>query len=414
MNQYNTIYQQYKVPETYQLTFNESTGSIMIGAGYNLSEHTPQEIFNDLSQAGFDRYTASVLSGAALKTGASAQDWIIENRFLVISEQQHQDLFEQVVIPQYEGQLAIQLQQLQTEYPTYFSESIDNLTESQKEILFQFVNYKGLSANPQLTYAVIHEDWNSVKTELTKDNSEVSDRVLNTFFNKNTPITQEEETIDLTIPTNYDFTYNQEIGHQGQSLIPHYPGDKSGVTIGPGYDMGHRTHDEIYKDLTAAGIDPDIVQALMQASNKIGPDAQSWVSSHADLQITEEQQRYLFYEVLVPEYESRTQEQLNDFLEKHPEIPPQLADWDNLSDKQRQMLFDFTYNAGLEKFPSFVKAVLTEDWENAYHSFERYSAGELLSFRNESFYDEFLEDDLHYNYDNHNQISSEINELDLF
>lgn len=190
----------------------------------------------------------------------------------------------------------------------------------------------------------------------------------------------------------YAFTYNQEIGHQGQSLIPHFPGGLSGVTIGPGYDMGGRTPSEIYEDLTAAGVPPQTAQLFMDAAYKTGDDAAAWVNEHRhELYITEEQQQNLFDHVLVAEYEQRLQSQLAHFANENEGVTDDMIAWENLSEKQKHILFDFAYNPGLSKFPTLTAAVLREDWDTVANSFERFSAGEPLAYRNDSFYQAFLD-----------------------
>ncbi len=191
---------------------------------------------------------------------------------------------------------------------------------------------------------------------------------------------------------NYTFTYNQEIGHQGQSLVPHYPGGRSGVTIGPGYDMGHRSAQEIYTDLTNAGIDPETAYALIEASQKTGAEAAGWIAHHGGISITEEQQRVLYEQVLVPEYEERARAELVRFVAGNPSFTQADAEWDTLSEKQKEILFDYVYNTGgLSKFPELTAAVLTEDWEGASYHYERFSGDMPLAYRNEMFFREFLD-----------------------
>ncbi|MPR36053.1 pesticin C-terminus-like muramidase [Salmonirosea aquatica] len=190
----------------------------------------------------------------------------------------------------------------------------------------------------------------------------------------------------------YSFTYNQEIGHQGQSLVPHYPGGRSGVTIGPGYDLGHRSPQEIYNDLTAAGIDPETAYALIDAAHKTGPDAANWVAQRGGIIITEEQQQALFENVLVPEYEERAKDQLLSFVQNHGGFSPEAADWESLSEKQKEILFDYVYNTGgLSRFPELTAAVLNEDWEEAAYHYERFSGDEPLAYRNQMFYQQYLD-----------------------
>jgi hypothetical protein len=190
----------------------------------------------------------------------------------------------------------------------------------------------------------------------------------------------------------YAFTYNQEIGHQGQSLVPHFPGGLSGVTIGPGYDMGGRTPAEIYQDLTKAGIPPQTAELFMNAAGKTGDEAEVWVNEHRhELYITEDQQQALFDHVLVDEYEQRMRSQLVQFAEENSSITHDMIAWENLSEKQKHILFDFAYNPGLSKFPTLTEAVLHQDWDTVAQSFERFSDGEPLEYRNDTFYQTFLD-----------------------
>jgi hypothetical protein len=193
--------------------------------------------------------------------------------------------------------------------------------------------------------------------------------------------------------TSYPFTYHQEIGHQGQSLVPHYPGGRSGVTIGPGYDMGQRSPQEIYNDLTSAGIDAETAYSLIDAAHKTGTDAGSWIAQRGGIIITEEQQRALFENVLVPQYEERTKTQLNEFLNTYDGVSDEIS-WDTLSAKQREILFDYVYNTGsLTRFPELITAVLHEDWAEASLHYERFSDDQPLAYRNEMFFREFLDPD---------------------
>ncbi|MFN4144592.1 MAG: pesticin C-terminus-like muramidase [Runella sp.] len=190
----------------------------------------------------------------------------------------------------------------------------------------------------------------------------------------------------------YPFTYNQEIGHQGQSLVPHFPGGLSGVTIGPGYDMGSRSPQEIYQDLTRAGVPAATAELFMEAAYKTGDEAQAWVAAHRhELSINEVQQATLFDEVLVPEYERRMRSQLELLAHQNDGISHDMIVWENLSEKQKHILFDFTYNPGLTKFPTLTEAVLRQDWDTVYESYQRFSAGQPLSYRNDSFYYTFLD-----------------------
>lgn len=206
----------------------------------------------------------------------------------------------------------------------------------------------------------------------------------------------------------YEFTYNQEIGHQGQSLVPHFPGGNSGVTIGPGYDLGGRSPGEIYSDLMRVGVHPEIAETLSRAAYKTGDEAGRWIDQQGGLYITEEQQKALYEEVLVPEYEQRMQSQLLHFAEHSEGITDEMVDIDHLSARQKHILFDYTYNAGLSKFPTLVEAVLKEDWDEVSRHYERFSAGEPLYYRNEMFYQTFLDPETAEQFDSDEEIKPEI------
>jgi|688.fasta_scaffold31930_6 lysozyme len=61
-----------------------------------------------------------------------------------------------------------------------------------------------------------------------------------------------------------------------------------------------------------------------------------------------------------------------------------------LNDEQIQILVDYNYNVGLSKFPKFVKAVVTKDWETAKKEYKRYAGGKELTDRNTKFFNKFL------------------------
>ncbi len=78
------------------------------------------------------------------------------------------------------------------------------------------------------------------------------------------------------------------------SRVAHKPPGISGVTIGRGYDLGHRgSRDIIEKELTDAGIDLD---AFSGAIGLQGNEAQSWLNANKDQlpELTYDQQKKLF------------------------------------------------------------------------------------------------------------------------
>jgi GH24 family phage-related lysozyme (muramidase) len=61
-----------------------------------------------------------------------------------------------------------------------------------------------------------------------------------------------------------------------------------------------------------------------------------------------------------------------------------------LDDEQLKMLVDFSFNAGLTKFPKFTKAVVLKDWDSVKNEYKRYAGGKELKDRNDRFYNKFL------------------------
>ena len=80
------------------------------------------------------------------------------------------------------------------------------------------------------------------------------------------------------------------------SLVVHWPGGSSGVTIGRGYDMGNRSRDQVIKDLTEAGLDGEKAKSFAEGAGLKGTDAKDFVLANKDRlgQITLLQQKNLF------------------------------------------------------------------------------------------------------------------------
>ena len=87
---------------------------------------------------------------------------------------------------------------------------------------------------------------------------------------------------------------NRQLG-RGRTL-PHWPGGVSGVTIGPGYDMGHRTPSTVQVDLELAGVPYADSVAVSEGAGKTSSTAETWVLSNSDRlpAISEEASRNLF------------------------------------------------------------------------------------------------------------------------
>ncbi len=86
------------------------------------------------------------------------------------------------------------------------------------------------------------------------------------------------------------------------SRILHCPGAWSGVTIGRGYDMKHRTADEVKADLRAAGVDASTAAKMSQGAGLSGKEAARFCKGNSGLEISPEEQKNLFDVVYMEKY----------------------------------------------------------------------------------------------------------------
>jgi hypothetical protein len=83
-------------------------------------------------------------------------------------------------------------------------------------------------------------------------------------------------------------------GNQNHSRVLHVPDDKSGVTIGRGYDMKDRIRADIVADLVSAGVPAADAKEIAKASRLAGADARAFRDAHKGFSITPEIQLKLF------------------------------------------------------------------------------------------------------------------------
>ncbi|WP_233268370.1 peptidoglycan-binding protein [Pantoea sp. BAV 3049] len=85
----------------------------------------------------------------------------------------------------------------------------------------------------------------------------------------------------------------------------HWPKGISGVTIGRGYDMGSRTQEAIFLDLTRSGVPTDQAELMSQGRKLTGSTAERFVKDHKNECgiISREAQARLF-ELIYPGYVS--------------------------------------------------------------------------------------------------------------
>jgi len=168
----------------------------------------------------------------------------------------------------------------------------------------------------------------------------------------------------------YKLTYYNEIGVGSKG--PHHPSYSSGVTIGCGYDLKHKTIDEMRDDFKASGISIDLSKAIGLKGN----EASLFCKMNSNLKITDLQQELLF-EVICPKYEKETIKEYKRMFRNSP-------DYQDLDENIKNLLFDFNYNLGsINGFPKFFKALMNGDKQSAFNNYKRFADGKPLGRRND-------------------------------
>ena len=126
------------------------------------------------------------------------------------------------------------------------------------------------------------------------------------------------------------FIYTGET-QPGVSNVLHWPtGENSGVTLGPGYDMGGRTKTKIIEDLMAVGVPRADAAKAAEAAGLKGALAAKFVKDNPGLVRLTPIDEYALLEHIVPEYEGRVRRALHIDLFQH----------------QFDALVSFAYNPG--------------------------------------------------------------------
>ena len=126
------------------------------------------------------------------------------------------------------------------------------------------------------------------------------------------------------------------------SRVLHWPGGASGVTLGRGYDMRHRTQSAVFSDLSAAGVEAVSAENFSRGAGLSGQDARDFVISNRDLfgAISQEAQRILFEDVVYPRYEDAAKRQYRSIA------AADTAAWEDLEERVRDIAVDLTYQQG--------------------------------------------------------------------
>jgi hypothetical protein len=145
---------------------------------------------------------------------------------------------------------------------------------------------------------------------------------------------------DFVVPRG-QLTFDVE-GNEGgrwHSRTPHVPSEGSGLTIGRGYDMKHRSAEQIKKQMTAAGFSEEAAKLYAGAAGLSGAQAREYMKATALPEITPAQQKALFLITFDEIAEYARQICTSDEVVK--QYGP--VDWDKLHPTIRDLVIDLRY-----------------------------------------------------------------------
>lgn len=122
----------------------------------------------------------------------------------------------------------------------------------------------------------------------------------------------------------------------------HWPGGASGVTLGRGYDMRHRTKASVCADLMQAGLDVETSRKFSQGAELFSDAARDFVTANKAAYgvISTRSQRVLFETVVYPRYAIAAQQQYESVA------APGTPLWEDLDSRVRDIAVDLTYQQG--------------------------------------------------------------------
>ena len=91
---------------------------------------------------------------------------------------------------------------------------------------------------------------------------------------------------------------------RGVSDRLHWPGGVSGVTLGPGYDMGARQPDFVIRDLLGIGIPRPVASSVARAAGLKGHSARDFVNENKNLVRIDLRQEAALLDQILPHYEA--------------------------------------------------------------------------------------------------------------
>ncbi|ACT15041.1 MULTISPECIES: hypothetical protein [Pectobacterium] len=129
------------------------------------------------------------------------------------------------------------------------------------------------------------------------------------------------------------------------SRVIHWPGnDKSGVTLGRGYDMGKRTKGEVYSDMLRVGIGSEKASLIAMGAGLKGGAAATFVKEYKEkIGVITHQQQVDLFNIIYGGYITIAK---NRYADRSANIPDR-ANWNELHPAIRDILVDLAYQ-GME------------------------------------------------------------------
>lgn len=146
-------------------------------------------------------------------------------------------------------------------------------------------------------------------------------------------------------PTKGLLTFNAEGDNEPDSPYysrrAHHPGRSSGVTIGRGYDMLHRTAKTVLADLVEAGVPQADAEALSRGAGLSGKNADDFFRREdiKAIEITEEAQKNLFENV----YATYRGEARRICTKKDVQSKYGTCSWEDMDEGIRELITDLLY-----------------------------------------------------------------------
>lgn len=161
------------------------------------------------------------------------------------------------------------------------------------------------------------------------------------------------------------FLYYREY-QKGVSNKLHWPKGASGVTLGPGYDMRHRSAAEVEKDLMAVGVDAKLAKTASAGAGKSTADAEKFAKDNLNLLVLTEAQEKALLRKTVESYE--------DTVRKHVKV--------TLNQNQYDALVSLVYNIGGANFKAskLLQKLNQGDYKGAAEEFLKWnkSGGKVM------------------------------------